>query len=264
MENLLDIDYLRSTGCQPKWFGLGFIQLKLDDTRRMHFWHPSLVPDDPAFDNEYHDHRYDFTSRVLIGHLTTTLAGVEADLEGDHEAFEVCCAGGGMDFIQRVRLIQMARYTTPQGMEYSLQRNTLHKVSTSPMCVTLQTRSPPQKDKARVVKRIGTDSANPFSDGGNIDHLWECIADTLPPRPGYHMQEIEKGVLGQPCKIREEVNELIDAFEQGSRVMQLVELSDMMGAIEAFLERHHAGYTLDDLQKFSSITKRAFLNGYRG
>lgn len=45
--------------------------------------------------------------------------------------------------------------------------------------------------------------------------------------------------------------------------MLLVELSDMLGAIEAYLEKHTPGITLDDLRSMSDITRRAFRTGAR-
>lgn len=46
---------------------------------------------------------------------------------------------------------------------------------------------------------------------------------------GYHTRKIEKGVVGEASKIREEFEEFMDAVEQNNRVMELVELSDMVG-----------------------------------
>lgn len=80
---------------------------------------------------------------------------------------------------------------------------------------------------------------------------------------GYHVNKIQKGTLGEISKIEEELNELKDAQAQGAKIMELVELSDMIGAIELYLEKNHAGTTLDDLIKMKNITKRAFENGHR-
>jgi len=80
---------------------------------------------------------------------------------------------------------------------------------------------------------------------------------------GYHIEVIPKGELGELSKIQEELSELRDAMVQGSRVMALVELSDTVGAIQAFLDKHFPGFTIDDLKTFSNITKRAFENGHR-
>lgn len=82
-------------------------------------------------------------------------------------------------------------------------------------------------------------------------------------KPGYHIAHIQKGVLGEASKIREEVDELMDAEAQGTRVMAIVELSDLLGAVEAYLEKQELGVTMDDLIRMAHITKRAFRNGHR-
>jgi hypothetical protein len=47
--------------------GLGFIQVKLSDTRRMHVWHPDL-PRRACFEHSaMHNHRFSFRSTVLVG-----------------------------------------------------------------------------------------------------------------------------------------------------------------------------------------------------
>lgn len=82
-------------------------------------------------------------------------------------------------------------------------------------------------------------------------------------KPGYHLVEIAKGKLGEPSKILEEVEEFIDATNQGVSIMALIELSDLMGAIRAYLGKHHPTITIDDLNKMSEVTERAFVNGRR-
>lgn len=80
---------------------------------------------------------------------------------------------------------------------------------------------------------------------------------------GYHLREIEKQPYGSIEKIQEEVQELFDAVEQDCRVMQLVELSDIIGAVEGVLETEFPDMTLQDLIRMSNITKRAFRSGGR-
>lgn len=81
-------------------------------------------------------------------------------------------------------------------------------------------------------------------------------------KPGYHLQKIDKGILGDFSKIREELEEAMDAQAQDCVIMELVELSDMYGAIEAYLQ-HRYNMTMNDLKIMSDITKRAFKNGRR-
>jgi len=77
----------------------------------------------------------------------------------------------------------------------------------------------------------------------------------------YHLKKIDKGILGEVSKIREEFEELVDAIEQDNKIMQMCELSDMIGAIEAFAEKFNL--TLDDLIRMKEATKGAFISGHR-
>jgi hypothetical protein len=79
---------------------------------------------------------------------------------------------------------------------------------------------------------------------------------------GYHKKEIEKGVFGEFSKIKEEFDELTDAYEQKDKILQLVELGDLIGAIEEYSLKHF-NITLDDIISFSNKTKSAFIEKKR-
>jgi len=87
--------------------------------------------------------------------------------------------------------------------------------------------------------------------------------DNMTEKPGYHLTDIPKGEIGESSKILEEVLELQDAEAQEAKIMALVELSDLMGAIALYLEKHHPSTSIDDLIRMSRITRRAFENGRR-
>jgi len=81
---------------------------------------------------------------------------------------------------------------------------------------------------------------------------------------GYHIREISKGVLGQSSKIREELEELEDGEDQGNKILMLCELSDLIGAIDAYRQYHFGNnISFDDLVKMSKATTRAFESGSR-
>lgn len=80
---------------------------------------------------------------------------------------------------------------------------------------------------------------------------------------GYHIKDIKKGVIGEISKIVEETEELQDAMSQGCKIMELLELSDIYGAMEAYLRRYHPHTTMEDIAKMSELTKRAFNDGSR-
>lgn len=94
----------------------------------------------------------------------------------------------------------------------------------------------------------------------NIENVW----NTVNPPKGYHLNNIPKGEYGEISKIIEEALELKDAMEQGQKIMCLVELSDILGAIEGYLEKYYDGkVTVTDLFNMSGATKRAFESGQR-
>ena len=80
---------------------------------------------------------------------------------------------------------------------------------------------------------------------------------------GYHKMKIQKGVFGDSSKILEEVMELIDSENQGAKIMALNELSDLVGAIRGYLNKHHPAISFEDLIKMADITKSAFDDGER-
>lgn len=80
---------------------------------------------------------------------------------------------------------------------------------------------------------------------------------------GYHLKNIPRGELGELSKIKEEVLELEDAMDQKVRIMALVELSDLYGAMECFLNKHFSDISMGDLARMSEVTKRAFTSGAR-
>lgn len=78
----------------------------------------------------------------------------------------------------------------------------------------------------------------------------------------YHLRPIKvRGVLGQSSKIAEELDEYVEATEQGNKILALCELADLYGALEAVAHTH--GMKMTDLAKMADATKRAFQSGAR-
>ena len=78
----------------------------------------------------------------------------------------------------------------------------------------------------------------------------------------YHTREIKKGTVGEFSKIKEEFEELEDAHLQGDKVLQICELTDLVGAIELYA-MNIFNLTIDDLVKFSDKTQQSFKEGKR-
>lgn len=80
---------------------------------------------------------------------------------------------------------------------------------------------------------------------------------------GYHLTEITRGEYGEISKLEEELAELKDSVKQGNRIMELIELSDLIGAISGYLEKYHTGFFIEDLIIMAKATDRAFKDGTR-
>jgi len=76
---------------------------------------------------------------------------------------------------------------------------------------------------------------------------------------GYHKREITKGEIGEYSKVKEEFDELTDAWEQNNSVLIICELTDLVGAIEEYAKKFNL--SLGDLKRFSDLTKSAFKEG---
>lgn len=261
-----DVDGLKATGAKPAWFGLGFIQLKLDKDSRLHFWHPELSAD--TSEEELHDHRYRFHSRILVGEITHEEWFLEDDAEGDHDMVLVSCTPdkeSPPEPIGRGFLRKGSVYTMRAGSEYEFSETGFHRIRAT-RAVTYLERGPVIKEFARVIRPFGETSVCPFSRSVPENRLWECIADLLQgseARPGYHLRDIPRGKVGEASKVLEEALEFVDACEQGCDVMALLELSDLQGAVRAWLQNRHPTIAVNDLDRMAEITARAFRNGHR-
>jgi hypothetical protein len=158
------------------YFGLGFIQIKLGQTHRIHFY-TDLLP--AIVDKEdVHDHRYDFTSKILYGTFTQELFSVQ---EGnDYVLEEESCTEGYMPdeskrLLCTIEKISEEHFTT--GSSYSISHTALHRVH-SRDAITFLTRSPYKKHLARVARKQDAPKVCPFSKKVDEATLWNMV-DTL-------------------------------------------------------------------------------------
>lgn len=262
LDKYLSVDWLKSTGAEPHWFGLGFIQLKISDTQRLHFWHPYLVAD--THEEEIHDHRYNFASRILRGSIVNSIYSFNVHNDGKYTLSKTDCSPGYVSdtsYTGNVSLLSSS--TLSQGDEYYMSADTFHRIEAT-HAVTLLTREPTTKAFARVIALNDQPTTCPFSRKIATNKLWDYIEEACTLCfSGYHTSEIPKGTVGQSSKILEETLELIDAEKQNNRIMALCELSDIYGAIDEYLKANHRELSMADIARMSSSTVGAFKNGKR-
>lgn len=77
----------------------------------------------------------------------------------------------------------------------------------------------------------------------------------------YHLKEIIPGKFGEISKIREEFEELMDANVQGNSIMEIIELADLLGAMQEYIKKYNL--TIKDLVIMAHANHRAFTDGTR-
>lgn len=139
------------------------------------------------------------------------------------------------------------------GKCYLCRRTYYGMDNTCPKCGAID----PTASASTARKMIG-EIAETRSTHPELDRLEKA----KPESKGYHTRHIEKGVLGESSKIFEEYEEFCDALEQKNDIMALLELSDMIGAIEAYAEKKH-NVSLKSVLRMMKATKKAFKDGTR-
>jgi hypothetical protein len=95
-----------------------------------------------------------------------------------------------------------------------------------------------------------------------IRFCWKLKDNMTDFKPGYHLRPIiTRGIYGEVSKIKEELEELEEAFEQDNKILALCELSDIHLALEGVA--NSLGVSIEDIAKMAAATKRSFENGTR-
>lgn len=177
-------DLALANNAEPYWFGLGFIQLKLSDRYRIHFWLPEIPHPERE---EIHNHRYDFTSTVLAGELVHQVYHVEKHegcfrnvyQEMKHfEIFETDCSPskeGTVEKVTPVNILTMGTYHLSAGTEYTFPFCSFHTTELTKWAVTFLRRWPRMLEHASVVREKGKGSVCPFRDKMSPGACWAFI-----------------------------------------------------------------------------------------
>lgn len=79
---------------------------------------------------------------------------------------------------------------------------------------------------------------------------------------GYHQRGFVKGTIGEVSKILEEFEEFKDAIQSEDKILQLCELSDLIGSIHEYTKQNF-NLGIEDLIKNNKKTQKAFEVGRR-
>jgi hypothetical protein len=156
----------------PYYFGLGFIKCRLSDKHSMNFYDLELGATLPP--EEVHDHRYDFVSTIVAGHLNTWV--YERVPGDDHEVWSVSCTEGETDELMEKCSLRNTLYFMLGLSAYFLDKDAFHRVAPGPLgCITSVERSGVVKPRARVIRRVGAPKVCPYAQKIDTKECYERI-----------------------------------------------------------------------------------------
>lgn len=277
----------------------GFLKVALPLGNRLHVWSPW----NPAVtaDAQIHDHPFSFRSVCLAGEMINVEYDVIEDKMGQYTEYEAQCVSSFCKqpipqlTERRVNLKQKSVKIIRRGESYSMQEGAIHSTD-AVFAITLFTKlhhspnhsklyainnnnvqtehRPQNEDLLRMSLSTALRAAHlTLDDVCSIEEnivmscptLASATLQTVPlaKNPGYHLREFVKSVHGSPEKIVEEALELLEATEQGIRVMALHECADVISAIRGYMKREFPGIDFSEILAMSFATDRAFNSGKR-
>lgn len=172
----ITIQSLKEHATLIHYFGLGFIQIKLGETYRIHFYTDKL----PAIigDEDIHNHRYDFTSRILYGTFSQELFALVPG--NSHTLEQESCKEGVPSTVlpTKCSIEKILSQTFTAGSSYTISHNVFHTVSAN-TAITLLERGPIKKEFADVVRPVGFPKVCPFSKKVSEEELWSIVQEIL-------------------------------------------------------------------------------------
>tara|TARA_Y100000034_G_scaffold136841_1_gene216279 strand:- start:4528 stop:5115 length:588 start_codon:yes stop_codon:yes gene_type:complete len=157
------------------FFGLGFIQIKLSDKYRIHFYNKKL----PSITDSIHNHRYDFNSYILKGEFTNQVFKEDKGGELFTLNNESCNPEiEAPELSKKIYLTEDSKKVYKEGESYFMDYTWLHKVE-SDYAITLLERSNYKQEFAQIALKENEENICAFSKKIDEKLLWSIIGEML-------------------------------------------------------------------------------------
>lgn len=174
-EFILDVDWIIKNAIYIHYFGLGFIQVKLNNWHeRVHFYSDQLPI--TVGEEEIHNHRYNFESIIIKGTLQNIIYEIQDIVPATHILSDESCDSKIKLKSEPtpVSIIEVHNKILNSGDTYPMDHTWFHTVK-SKNAITYLQRSMYKKDHAQVIRPIGADLICPFSENLKMSKLIEHI-----------------------------------------------------------------------------------------
>jgi hypothetical protein len=165
---MITLEYLKKNNHKIHYFGLGFIQIKIEN-QNYHFYTNrwNNVKDG------IHTHKYNFNSEILAGTLMQNFYK-EVDGNAYNKTLCDCQQGTEMEFVKSVGLESIFEGKLVAGSSYFLHRDTIHSVE-SDYCITRVSKGIVLNDTAIIYKPMDMrENVCPFMEVDELE-LWDEV-----------------------------------------------------------------------------------------
>ena len=180
------------------YFGLGFIQIKMNARERYHFYSMNLKNHSMGWE-EFHTHRYNFHSLVIKGQLVQDIVRIIDNCDGGYMLEQESCSVEEIPVEHKLPVStcdvrELMLLSMVAGSSYNINRNVFHRVRFYEDTITKVTKIPDgysteknvlseiYHDKyAWVARKKLAQKECPFKAGENFteNQLWEIVEKML-------------------------------------------------------------------------------------
>lgn len=175
----LSIDWIKENNVKIHYFGLGFIQVKLNNFERLHFYTTQLAK--TIDEEEIHNHRYNFVSTIIKGEFSQSIFEVENDINGSYFLTKESCDENNKIVFPKepVNVVKIFSQKYLENNSYYMNNNTFHTVDAEDGTITHLKRSGYLKEFADVVFDKNKNLICPFSIKVSENDLYDIIKNML-------------------------------------------------------------------------------------
>lgn len=178
----IDIKWLKKNTTRPPiWFGIGCYQLYLPDNSRIHFWHEDH-PINIGNENEAHNHRYNFQSKVLKGTMINEIWEPSYELLGEWAIWNVSCdpRDENESYFKNYVNVETKQSTYYENDEYTMESKEFHRSLPQGMTIThFKRQYTTNSNYAEVIMPKKKLPKCPFQNSLSQRKIWQHIKEVI-------------------------------------------------------------------------------------
>lgn len=176
-EKNLTIDYLKSLKKEPKFFGLGFFILEVEEDEELHIWSKDLAS---PFQHP-HTHDHSIFAKVVLGFFRHRICKFyPSDWDGEFLEKVTCFSDGEKQIVTAIGdIVCEEAYSLAKGSTYEMSPGAIHEVEVDCDCITLVKKIKTEITHAKIYLEKYNGVTRAFDKNMPVDQKWNIIEGVL-------------------------------------------------------------------------------------